>query len=326
MSAFVTLIRRVPVLALLLSAFWALPVHAQAPYPNRPIKLMVGVPAGGSVDLVARAFAQRARTLLGQELIVLNQPGASGTISVQTVVHAAPDGYTLAVNPSAFLTNSPYFIPKMDTNILESTTQLGTLARMRVGFVVNSKSPYRTLDDFIEDARRNPGKLSIGTPGPGSSLAVVWKAIMLERKLDINLVNFTGDVPMITAVLGEHVTASFPSAGGFGQYVRGGNLRILASMESDRLEEAPQAQTLTEFGFPFASNMVIHVYGPKGLPPEISKQLIEVINQVAAMPDYIEIVTGSGLAARVRPSGPTLHRQLQEDLKQMGQFLAKAPK
>ncbi len=285
---------------------------AQGGYPSQPIKLLVGFPPGGSTDILARALANEVRTALNQEVVVITRAGASGAISVSEVVAAKPDGYTLGINPSSAFTLAFHF---MDTrpDFMDVIDPLMMVARQRVGTVVKGDSPHKTLKDFIEFARRNPGKASIGVPGIGTSVEVFARALLHAAKVDAIVVPFKGDSGVNTALLGGQIVAGAMSAAGFAQQVQNGTLRAIASHESDRFDFAPDVPTLEEMGYGLVGKSIQFLYGPKGLPPAIAQRLINVFTQASRTPVFIDIATKNGLYDKTPLVGAELTALLLKD-------------
>lgn len=192
-------------LAIALAGFSAY-ATAQTDFPSKPIQVIVGFPAGGNVDVLARVLAQEVKKLLGWEVIVVNKPGASGTLAATNVAAAQSDGYTLGVT-----TNSPFtlahFLQDVPADLLERTTALMAMGDQRPMLFVRGDSSFRTVKDLIEQARRNPGKVSIGTPGAGTTTHLVVQAIVLQEKVDVTVVPYKGSPESLTDLLGGHITA-----------------------------------------------------------------------------------------------------------------------
>ncbi|OGA27418.1 MAG: hypothetical protein A3I01_11115 [Betaproteobacteria bacterium RIFCSPLOWO2_02_FULL_65_24] len=267
---------------------------AQADFPSKTIRLLVGFPPGGSTDVLARALAQEGRKQLGQEIVVVNRPGASGVIAINEVVAASGEGYTIGVTPSTALTLAHHFM-NIRPDLLEATTALMLVARQRIGIVTQGASQQRTLKEFVEHARKNPGKVSVGIPGLGTKVELITRAIALYEKVDLNVVAFQGDAGVITNVLGAHVAAGSFSAGGWANHVRSGTMRLLASFEEERFEVAPNVPTLLEMGYGLTGSAIQYLYGPKGMPPAVARRLVAAFTEATRSPAYVEVATQNGL-------------------------------
>ena len=281
-------------------------------FPSKPIRLLVGFPPGGSTDVLARVLAQEARKTLGQEIIVVNRPGASGVIAINEVAAATPDGYTLSISPSSAFTLAHHFMA-IRPDLLEATTALMLVGRQRIGIVTHSDAPQRTLKDFVENARKNPGKVSVGIPGLGTKVEVITRAIAMHEKIDVNVVAFQGDAGVMTNLLGGHVAAGSFAVGGWASHVRSGTMRLLASFEDDRFDVAPGVPTLVELGYPLTGATIQHLYGPKGLPPAIARRLVVAFGEALRSPAYIDIATQNGLYDKNPLLGEALDSFLLKD-------------
>ncbi|OFZ98781.1 MAG: hypothetical protein A3H35_05530 [Betaproteobacteria bacterium RIFCSPLOWO2_02_FULL_62_17] len=291
-------------------------------FPSKPIRLLVGFPPGGSTDVLARVLAQEGRKPLGQEIVVVNRPGASGVIAINEVAAASPDGYTISVSPSSAFTLAHHFMA-IRPDLLEATTALMLIGRQRIGIVTHSGSPQRTLKEFVENARKNPGKVSVGIPGLGTKVEVITRAIAMHEKIDLNVVAFQGDAGVITNVLGAHVAAGSFSVGGWATHVRSGAMRLLASFEDDRFDVAPGVPTLVELGYPLTGATIQHLYGPKGLPPAIVRRLVAAFTEASRSQAFIDIATQNGLYDKNPLVGEALDTFLLKDRAANTELVAK---
>lgn len=290
---------------------------AQTDSPSKPIQVIVGFPAGGGTDILARVLAQEAEKFLGRPVIVVNKPGATGTLAVSSVAAAKPDGYMLGVTASSSLTTAQ-FLQDVPTDLLERTTALVAVGRLRNALLVQGNSSLRSVKDLIEQARRNPGKVSIGTPGAGTKSGLVLQAIILREKLDISMVPFKGEAPAVTALLGGHITAASSTASTWERHVAAGTLRIIASEEEDRLDSDPTAPTLIEQGLPYAVSLIFYAYGPAGLPAAVTKRLVDAFGAATRTPAYRDMATKNAIDIGKPISGETLDRFLAEDRAKTG--------
>ena len=320
---------RSTLLALVIS--FASAFAAAQEFPSKPIRLLVGFPPGGSTDVLARVLAQEGRKALGQEIVVVNRPGASGVIAINEVAAANADGYTVSISPSSAFTLAHHFMD-IRPDLLETTTALMLVGRQRIGIVTNSDSPQRTLKDFVENARKNPGKVSVGIPGLGTKVEVITRAIAQYEKIDVNVVPFQGDAGVMTGLLGGHVTAGSFAVGGWANHVRSGTMRLLASFEDDRFDVAPSVPTLTELGYALTGATIQHLYGPKGLPATVARRLVAAFSEASRSQAYIEVATQNGLYDKNPLVGEALDTFLLKDraanaelVKRLGLGLKKNP-
>ncbi len=285
---------------------------AQSEFPNRPLRMVVGFPPGGATDILARALAQEARAGLGQEVIVVNRSGANGAIAINEVAAAKPDGYTLGLAPTSAFTLAFHFID-IRPDFLEITEPLLMAARQRVGMVVKADSAHKTLRELVEFAKKNPGKVSFGVSGTGSSVDVFTRSILLRANIDAIVVPFKGDADVSTALLGGQIVAASYGAGSWAQQVQNGAMRVIASFQEDRFSVAPEVPTLEEMGYGLTGTNIQFVYGPKGLPPALAKRLIAIFADAARTPRYIDIATKNALFDKNLLVGQALTAYLLRD-------------
>jgi tripartite-type tricarboxylate transporter receptor subunit TctC len=280
--------------------------------PGTQMKIIVGFPPGGSTDVLARVLAQEAGKRLGREIIVLNKPGASGAIAANEVASSPPDGMTVGIGPSSTFTISHLF-QGIKPDLLERTNALLQVGSQPIGMITKADSPFMTLKDFVEAARKEPGKVSVGIPGAGTMTDLVVRALAQAEKLELNIVPFRGDVPSATAVLGGHVQFAGISAGGFAQHVESGAVRLLVAMETTRSVVAPNVPTLKELGYDLAGNAIQYMYAPLGLPASEKKRLTDALAEAASTPVYIDIARKNVLYSETSMVGEALDRYLLED-------------
>ncbi len=285
---------------------------AQTDFPAKSIRLFVGFPPGGSTDLLARILAQESRARLGQDVVVVNRPGVTGSLAVNEVIASPADGYTIGISPSSTLTLSHMF-QNIRPDLLENTGALLMVGRQRVGIAAKSDSEIRTFRQFVDAARKAPGKLSVGIPGTGTLSELIIRAVFLQEKIDVTLVPFQGDAPIVTALMGNHVTAGNFSAGGWAQHVRAGTMRLLASLESERADVAPDVPTLMELGYDLKGNAIQYMFAPKGLPGAVRKRLIDAFTEASRTPAFIDLATRNALYDANILVGDALDQYLVKD-------------
>ncbi|OGA31011.1 MAG: hypothetical protein A3G80_07125 [Betaproteobacteria bacterium RIFCSPLOWO2_12_FULL_62_13b] len=198
-------------------------------------------------------------------------------------------------------------------DLLDITDALMMAARQRVGMVVKGDSPHKTLKDLVAFARKNPGKVSVGVPGVGTSVEVFTRAILRHAKVDAIVVPFKGDTGVSTALLGGQIVAGSFSAGGWAQQVQTGAMRLVASFQDDRFGVAPDVPTLSELGYDLTGTNIQFVYGPKGLPPAVARRLIADLTKAARGPKYVEIATKNELYDKNPLVGDALSAYLLKD-------------
>jgi tripartite-type tricarboxylate transporter receptor subunit TctC len=196
------------VLAALLAAF-ATCATAQD-YPSRPVRFIVNFPPGGGVDLIARVVANALSPRIGQPVVVENRPGAGGTVGAAVVAKAAPDGYTVLVASNAAITQIPHLTPQ-PYDPLKDLAPLVKGVNLPTSVLIAANAPHRTLQDVLEFAKSNPGKVTWGTPGNGSSMHIELEMLKEKLGLDITHIPYKGAAPIMADTMGGQVTIGAPA-------------------------------------------------------------------------------------------------------------------
>jgi tripartite-type tricarboxylate transporter receptor subunit TctC len=267
---------------------WAQTASAQAPYPNKPIRYIVPVAAGGGSDMVGRTVCERWGQVLKQSFVIDNQSGGGGTIAAQATVRAAPDGYTLMQGYVATHGTSPA-TRKLPYDAVKDFTAIGMIGATPNVLVVNAALPVNTLAEFVAYARSNPGKLSYGTAGPGSLTHLTMELFKQERQLFMVHIPYRGIAPAFTDLIGGQTQAMFPGLAAAVPHIRSGRVRALAVTGLKRHPQFKDLPTLDEAGLKgFDAQQWYGVVGPPGMPAAVVKQLNDSLGTVLAMPDLRE--------------------------------------
>ena len=299
------------------------PASAQGTYPDKPVRLIVAFPPGGSTDIVGRLVAQKVSVLWGgKPIVVENKPGASGTIGTGESIAAAPDGYTLTIgNSQTHGTNATLF-PKLQYDLVKDVTPIAMLARTKNVLVVSGNSPYRTVDDLLKAGKTKP--LSYASVGNGASSHIIGEFISKQYKLNAVHVPYKGAAPAMTDLLGGQVDFMAATYGSAANYAKEGRLRILAVSDEERDPRLPGVPTFKEAGLPsLGLDTTIGIYGPAGMPRAIVSQWSDAIGRVAAMPDVAATLASAGFDVWFKPSGEmeTYHRQ---EVPRLGKIIKEA--
>jgi tripartite-type tricarboxylate transporter receptor subunit TctC len=266
------------------SAAWVFPRLASAlDYPTRPVRIVEGFGGGGTPDLVSRLIGQWLAERLGQPFIVENKTGAAGNIATETVVKAAPDGYTLLTCLSANAVNMTLY-PNLDFNFLRDTAPVAGLVRLPMVLLVNPSFPAKTFAEFIAYAKANPGKINMASPGIGTPMHVAGELIKLTAGVDMVHVPYRGPAGAFTDLLAGRVQAfiiTVPAAIGF---IRNGKLRALAVTSATRADVLPDVPAIGEFLPGFEATAWDGTCAPKGTPAAIIDELNTAINAGLADP------------------------------------------
>jgi tripartite-type tricarboxylate transporter receptor subunit TctC len=239
-------------------------------FPSRPIRYICPWPAGGSTDAVMRALATSASAALGQQIIIDNKPGAGGMLGAIELVNAKPDGYTLAQLPQGVF-RIPH-MQKVAFDTLKDFTWIACLTGYTFGLVVPSASPIKSIKDYVDFAKANPGKMTYGSTGNGTSPHLAVEEFAQRAGIQLTHVPFKGNAENMQAILGGHIMSA-SDATGWGPHVESGKLRLLATYGSKRTKRWPNIPTLDELGYKTVSDSPFGVGGPKGMDPAVTKTI-----------------------------------------------------
>ncbi|MBI2771444.1 MAG: tripartite tricarboxylate transporter substrate binding protein [Burkholderiales bacterium] len=282
------------VLAGLAAAPLALAARAQAAFPSRPLRVIVGYTAGGAVDLIARAVAQQLQAGLGQPVVVENRPGAGTNVAIRALMESAADGHTLMLAANALAANVSLYDPA-PYNLARDLTPVALVGRVPVVLAVAAGSQAATLQQFIAFARANPQKVSYGSPGNGSTPHLAME--LFERAAGIKLIHapYKGGSQAITDVLGGHIQAVAVNALEVQPHVRGGKLRVLAAMTPQRSPIFPEVPTVAESGFAgFEASVWYGLVAPAGLPPALVARLHAEVQKALASDEVRQRLGAAG--------------------------------
>jgi tripartite-type tricarboxylate transporter receptor subunit TctC len=272
------------ILAMLLAWPAAAPAAAQTSYPDRPVRIIVGFTAGSATDITARIFAQRFSEAWGVAVTVENVPGAGGTVGLDRVAKAAPDGYTLAWAASGALTIGPSLQSKISYDPLRDLAPISQVLTMPSILAVHNDVPVKTFEELIALAKAQPGKLFYATPGAGTPQHVAGELLKSLAGVDIVHVPYRGAV--FTDVIGGRVTIAFQNAGAMLATVREGKLRGLAVTSLKRSPNMPEFPTVAESGFPgFEATSWFALLAPTGTPVPVLEKVRREALKVLAEPD-----------------------------------------
>jgi tripartite-type tricarboxylate transporter receptor subunit TctC len=282
--------------------------RAQA-YPTRPVRVIVGFPAGGGADINARPIAQWLSERLGQQFIVENRPGAGGNIATEAVVRAAPDGYTLLAVTVANALNTTLY-DKLNFNFVRDIVPVASTMRVPGLMVVNPSVPAKTVPEFIAYVKANPSKVNMASAGNGTTGHVFGELFKFMAAVNIVHVPYRGGAPALTDLLGGQVQVYFGPIPESIEHARAGKLRALAVTTSMRWETLPDVPTIGEFVPGFDASGWHGIGAPKGTPVEIIDRLNTEIN--AGLAD-------SKMKARMAEMGETVLAASPADF---GKFIA----
>ena len=247
-------------------------------YPNRAITLVVPFPPGGSTDQMARAIGPKMKDVLGQSVIIDNKPGATGTVGAGFVKRAAPDGYTLLVTSLGPLVIVPHLLPNVPYNAATDFDYITVGLQSPNVLVVPENSPYKTVADLIAAQKANPGKLSFGSSGSGSSDHLATEIFWQQTGTSGIHVPYKGGGPAITDAVGGQLDALFANVNSVIQFIRVGKLRVLAVAGTKQSPVLPNVPTFAELGY---KDIVAYswqaVVAPKGLPTDVKAKIYKAV-------------------------------------------------
>jgi len=267
---------------------------AAAPdYPTRPVRFVVGYPAGGATDILARLIGQRLSERLGQQFVIENKPGAGNNIGTETVVNAAPDGYTvLLVNPANFINASLY--ANLNFNFIRDIAPVASFNRVPNVMTVAPGVPAKTVAEFIAYVKANPGKVNLASSGNGTSVHLSGELFMAMSGAQMVHIPYKGAAPAITDLLGDRVQVMFDNMPSIIGHLGSGGLRALAVTTAQRSPQLPDVPTVAETVPGYEASALFGMGAPAKTPPEIIGRLNREINAVLAEPDVKKRLTELG--------------------------------
>jgi tripartite-type tricarboxylate transporter receptor subunit TctC len=260
-----------------------------ADFPAKPVTLICAYAPGGTADIVIRTLAETTGKYLGQPVVVENKGGGGGTLGPSTMAATAkPDGYTLAQMPVTLFRN-PHMM-KVTWDPFKDFTYIIHVTGYTFGVVVKADAPWKTMDDLVQYAKANPGKVTYNSPGTGSTLHIVMETIAMNKGIKWIHVPTKGGGEETPMVLGGHVTASANSSGGWASQVEAGNLRLLAPWGDKRMKRFPNVPTLKESGYGIVSTSSFGIGAPKGLDPKVVKILHDAFKKGMDDPVFLKVL------------------------------------
>jgi tripartite-type tricarboxylate transporter receptor subunit TctC len=284
--------------------------RAQA-YPSRPVRLMVGFAPGGTTDLGARLMAQWLSDRLGQQFIVENRTGAATNIATEAVVRAAPDGYTLLIVTASNAINATLY-DNLPFNFLRDIAPISGVMVYPLVMQVNPAFPARTVPEFIAYAKANPGKVSYGSGGNGTSIHVATELFKMMTGIEMTHVPYRGGAPAMTDLMGGQVQVVFNPVPESMEFIRAGKLRPLAVTTAIRSPVLPDVPPLGDFVPGYEASAVQGIGAPKATPAEIVDTLNKAV--VAGLNDPKLKARFGELGATVFPCSPAeFHKFMSDD-------------
>lgn len=293
MNRFIQFARRAAAVLSLLTFAGA--VAAQA-YPTRPIKLVIPYPPGGIGDTLSRELATQLAGRLGQPVVVESKPGASQMIGADYVAKSDPDGHTLFLASLSSLVLNVHAQKKMPYDPIKDFVPVSMFFSTPLFLVVNPQLPVKNVQEFVTYAKANPGKVSYGSIGAGSSLHLTGEMFKAATGIDMLHVPYKGSVPAVTDLLGGQIHAIFDAGTSTLPHVRGGKLRVLGVSSIKRASGTPEIPTIAEQGVPgFDASFWFGIVAPAGTPKTIVQKLSAEINDILKQPALTDRYKANGV-------------------------------
>ena len=261
-----------------------------------PIHVLVGFPAGGGSDVIARLLAERLEKELGRSVLVENRPGAGGQIAAQLLKAAKPDGTTVFLSHDHTISILPQVVKKPGYAPHEDFTPLAGFATFVNGLAVSPGTPAKSLAEYVQWVKSQGGKGSVGIPAPASTPEFLVQLIGKRYGLDLTPVPYKGSAPMMADMLGNQIPAGVGSVQDFIEYQRAGKLQMIAVLGAQRQAAMPDVPTLAELGFKGLEDTPFYgIWAPKGTPTTFINGFSQALDKVVAMPDVRKSLTDMGL-------------------------------
>jgi tripartite-type tricarboxylate transporter receptor subunit TctC len=293
-------------------------------YPKGPVNLVVPLAPGDATDTSARAMAENVARELKVPVVPVNRPGAGGSLGVELLIKAKPDGYTIILANNASLVFRSILDPKTaNYNPLTDLTPLGLAMRSPSIFAVRGDAPYKNFREMVEYAKKNPGKLRVGTAGVGSVGEFCVRTINSATGVELVPVPFTGASPAVTALLGGHIEGIVLALGTMTAHLRSGTLRGIVL--SSKYPDFPDIPTMAELGYSEPLfGIWVAFFGPAGLPADVTGKLVPALAHAVESPDIAAKLKPLGMLTEYSPPDKLLaeirdeHRRVQEIARKSG--------
>ena len=298
------------------------PTGIQTAYPARPVKIVVGFPAGGGTDVFARAVAQGLSAALGQQFIVDNKPGAGGVIASQSLLQALADGYTLLMGSTSTQAIAPLLYGKRPYAAADFTP-IAHIANVGIVLVAHPGAPYNTVAELVAYAKARPGQINYASGGNGVTNHLAMELLKSRTGTFMVHIPYRGSAQALQDVISGQVPLMFDSIAASGPQIRAGKVKALGIAGLSRVEALPGVPTLSESGAGvgltgFSTPGWVALYGPKGMPSDAVAKLQGAAAKVLATPDVVQRFIAAGAAAQYMDAA-TLARYEQAEVKKWGE-------
>jgi tripartite-type tricarboxylate transporter receptor subunit TctC len=273
----------------------AAPASAQADYPSKTVRIIIGTPPGDSADANARSLATQLAKLTGQPFFVDNKPGAHGIIAAEAAKNAAPDGYTVLLSTGGPMAINPSLYKKLPYDTLKSFEPIVPMSTGPLYLVVNNDLPVKNVKELVAYAKAHPGKLSYGSGGSGTTQHLAMETLKKTMGLDMVHVPYKGSPIVLQDLIGGQIQLAFDAGASILPQIRNGKVRLIGVASDARSPNAPDTPTLTEQGVPaFRAVVWSGLFAPAGTPPAVVAKLNELVNQALRDPAFAEQMRAQG--------------------------------
>jgi len=296
---------------------------AQGPFPTKPVTIWIGFPPGGSTDVLTRVLAEVAEKSLGQKIIVINKPGAGGAVATSLLAKEKGDGYILASYPDTPVTRAPH-LRDLDYDPFRDLSFIIRVGLYKNAIVVKADSPFKKWRDVVEWTKKNPGQLTYGNPGAGTTPHIIMSKIALIEGFTYKTVPFAGDTPNVSALLGGHVMIAGGSSLSWRPHVEAKTIRVLLVFEKEGLDYAPDAPTFNKVGYDFEPPTSLIITAPHGIPDPVRETLEKAFLEGIKSKAFRDVAEKNELILREPLTGKTLNDFLKKCYDEYEQFIKDA--
>jgi tripartite-type tricarboxylate transporter receptor subunit TctC len=293
-------------------------------YPNKTVKLVIPYGPGGATDIIARVIAPKLQDILGQAFVVENRPGASGSIALETVGKAPPDGYTLLVgNVTTNAINETTFADKLSIKPSRDLVGITRLVEIPHVVVAATAFPPNTVKEMVDWAKKNPGKLNYASAGIGSYPHLDMLKLIKAAGFEATHIPYKGGAgQMLPALISGEVQVSFINLSSTGQQIKAGRLKVLAVTTAERRPELPNVPTMTEQGYPgIGTNAWQALFAPAGTPKPVVDKIFAAVTQVLSQPEMKEMLAKQLMTVSLSASPQEWTEQVRTETQVWGDFI-----
>jgi tripartite-type tricarboxylate transporter receptor subunit TctC len=282
-----------------LALLCVLSCSAGASAQSGPIKILVGLPPGGAVDIGARLVGQKLQASLGQTVVIENRPGASTRLAVQALKASEPNGQTLLVAPDAIVVLFPHVFRELGYDPLKDLTPISKVLFWSYGFAVPADSPAKTFAEFVALAKSDPKFAQFASPSTGSGQHILGLQLGGLIGVKLNHIPFRGAADAMNAILGNSVPSAILTLGELTNLHQSGKTRVLATFTAARTTDLPNVPTFAEIGYPaLQATGVVSVFGPAGMKPDLVERISSAVRDALNDPEVKAKITAMGMEAK----------------------------